>query len=374
MLTPAPAGHDSPPAAVTRCRCRCVAATALAAAVLVGAACSGPAPDPAQWDGVREALLRAVRELRPINPAQAQEIEHLIAEAESASATTRAAPVWRRDPDWAAAAWNRAAVAAHRHVAEARALQGFQRARLERLLTSVEPRVADAGARIGRSGMRGHEAGLVASARARVGTARRLAEDGRYEAAIEHAAAALELVTELDASWHRQRARFSEPTLLALWREQAQATIDESRRTGRAAIVVDKLHRRLVLYRGGRAVEHFTAEFGNAGLERKLHSGDRATPEGRYRITARKSGGSTKYYLALLIDYPNAEDERRYRQGIANGSIPRSTAIGGLIEIHGGGGTGRDWTDGCVALHNEDMDRLFPQVQVGTPVTIVGTL
>jgi lipoprotein-anchoring transpeptidase ErfK/SrfK len=52
--------------------------------------------------------------------------------------------------------------------------------------------------------------------------------------------------------------------------------------------------------------------------------------------------------------------------------VPPGRGIGGLIEIHGAGGQGRNWTDGCVALVNPDMDRLFAAVGVGTPVTIVG--
>ncbi len=118
----------------------------------------------------------------------------------------------------------------------------------------------------------------------------------------------------------------------------------------------------------------FAAELGGNGLERKLHTGDRATPEGRYKVTVKKAGGATKYYLALLIDYPNAADLRRYRAAEAGGDVRRGTGAGSLIEIHGHGGSGRDWTDGCVALTNEDMDRLYPKVRVGTPVTIVGTL
>ena len=241
-------------------------------------------------------------------------------------------------------------------------------------MEAAQPRVDKAASRIGRSGMRGREAGLVAAARARLGTARRLEANGELESAIEHAAAALELAAELDVSWNRTRERLVDPDLLAVWRQQARATIDESRRSGGPAVVVDKLHRRLVLYRAGREVAAYSAEFGGGGLERKLYSGDRATPEGRYRVTVKKAPGATKYHLALLIDYPNAEDRRRYREAAAEGAVPAGAGIGGLIEIHGDGGTGRDWTDGCVALHNDDMDRLFPQVTVGTPVTIVGAL
>jgi len=52
-----------------------------------------------------------------------------------------------------------------------------------------------------------------------------------------------------------------------------------------------------------------------------------------------------------------------------NGELPPSVAIGGLIEIHGEGGRGRDWTRGCVALANPDIEDLFKRVEIGTPVT-----
>ena len=63
----------------------------------------------------------------------------------------------------------------------------------------------------------------------------------------------------------------------------------------------------------------------------------------------------------------------RFALGKVRGIIPTRVGIGNLIEIHGEGGEGRDWTDGCVALANPDMDRVFALTEVGTPVTIVGT-
>jgi L,D-peptidoglycan transpeptidase YkuD (ErfK/YbiS/YcfS/YnhG family) len=341
---------------------------------LIALGCTAPPPDPSQWDGARMALGRAVRELRPVDAAAAEEVERLVADAERATAAEAAAPPWRRDPGRGAAAWNRAARTARGCLAEVRTLRGLQARRLEQLLISAESRIDAAGNRIGRSGVSGRNAGQVAAGRTHVATARKLAAHGEYSAALDHATQALAVAAELDAAWSRNHERFSDPTLVALWRGIADATVQDSRRTGSTAIVVDKLHRRVLLYRAGRRVAQFDAELGANGLERKRFSGDRATPEGRYRVSVKKSGGATKYYLALLIDYPNSDDQRRYREGIADGSIPPKVGIGGLIEIHGGGGSGRDWTDGCVALTNEDMDRLFPQVRVGTPVTIVGTL
>lgn len=364
----------APAAAICRRRFRTASQVLVMLAVAIGAGCAAPGPDPITWDGARAALGRAVGELRPVDPQAAEEIERLVASAERATAAERAAPPWRREPGSGAAAWLKATEAARRNLKEVRALRAIQAARLEQLLERAEVRIAAASRRIGRSGMSGRDAGQVAAGRTHVATARRLAAQGDYSAAIDHAADALNLAAELDASWNRNHVRFSDASLLAMWRGQAEAAINESRRTKSAAIVVDKLRRKVSLYKSGRKVAQFDAEFGSNGLERKRYSGDRATPEGRYRITVKKSRGATKYYLALLIDYPNAEDQRRFRQGKANGSIPKRAGIGGLIEIHGGGGSGRDWTDGCIALTNEDMDRLFPQVQNGTSVTIVGTL
>ena len=55
-------------------------------------------------------------------------------------------------------------------------------------------------------------------------------------------------------------------------------------------------------------------------------------------------------------------------------TLPASAKIGGLIEIHGNGGKGIDWTEGCIALTDKEMDIVFKIVKVGTPVTIIGSM
>ena len=94
------------------------------------------------------------------------------------------------------------------------------------------------------------------------------------------------------------------------------------------------------------------------------------TPEGRYKIV--KKNAQSRYYKALLIDYPNESDKRRFALAKKKGLIPAGAAIGGLIEIHGGGKD--SLTNGCVGVENSVMDRLFPEVSVGTVVTIIGSL
>jgi len=346
-----------------------VAAAALLPFVV---SCSDPADKP-DLSGVRSALERAVVEVDRTDPASARRLERLIADADAAVAAEQAGPFWRRSSSAAAECWQRATFDAADTLRRLRAEEEAERARLEELMRVASVEIETAEQRIGRAGMTGRQAALLSGAKLRLASAAHLAAAGKVRDATDAAEAAMQLAAELDSVWQRQNERFADAGLLALWRSQVADTIGVSRRTGRAAIVIDKQRRQLVLYRAGRQVAEFKAELGSNGLARKRHAGDRATPEGRYRVSAVKGPGATRYHLALLIDYPNAEDRRRYGQAVAAGEISCGVGIGSLIEIHGEGGTGRDWTDGCVALANEDMERLFPQVAVGTPVTIVGT-
>ncbi|MFB3909883.1 MAG: murein L,D-transpeptidase family protein [Candidatus Eisenbacteria bacterium] len=152
------------------------------------------------------------------------------------------------------------------------------------------------------------------------------------------------------------------------WNEDLRETLAWSRSTGGSAIVIDKLNHEAHLVRGGRSVETYPAEFGPGWLDRKIREGDRATPEGRYRISAKKT--ASRYHKALLIDYPNQEDRVRFQR--MRNQLHRGARIGGLIEIHGEGGKGEDWTFGCISLRNRDIDAIFPKLATGTPVTIIG--
>ncbi len=218
------------------------------------------------------------------------------------------------------------------------------------------------------------EAAAAAQAESQLAHAGRLARARRWDEATAAAARAEALAAGPIESFEARERRFFDEQELREWRRLADATVEESRRRGTVAIVVDKYHRCLVVYRKGLRAATFTAELGANGLERKAFSGDRATPEGMYRVTVKKRGSATIFYKALLIDYPNREDRERYRSLRLEGAVPNGAGIGGLIEIHGEGGNGRDWTDGCIALTNQDMDTLYPMVSVGTRVTIVGRL
>jgi lipoprotein-anchoring transpeptidase ErfK/SrfK len=166
--------------------------------------------------------------------------------------------------------------------------------------------------------------------------------------------------------------RYTSSQQIATWRRWIDETRAWSRSTGQPAILVLKEKNALVLLSKGAPVKTYDAEIGSNALDVKRRQGDRATPEGRYRVVKRKDHGQSRYYRALLLDYPNAADRERFAAAQRRGEIPRGARIGGLIEIHGEGGRGQNWTEGCVALSNRDIDDLFRRVGVGTRVTIVG--
>lgn len=165
-------------------------------------------------------------------------------------------------------------------------------------------------------------------------------------------------------------ARYADESQLEKWRKWADETIAESRRKGTTVLLVNKLERTLSLYKKGKMVAVYEIGLGKYGLSDKLYAGDEATPEGKYRVV--KKLANSRYYKALLIDYPNEEDKTRFSQAKRKGLIPPRAGIGGLIEIHGGGND--SITNGCIGVEDKVMDQIFPEVALGTPVTIVGSL
>jgi hypothetical protein len=156
---------------------------------------------------------------------------------------------------------------------------------------------------------------------------------------------------------------------IGIWRSWVQETLAASRSGGSHAVIVDKSAHKAYLVSGGKILKTYRCDLGWNSAEQKYFQGDGATPEGKYKITTVKR--HSKYYRALLINYPNESDKNRFAENKRKGVISSHARIGALIELHGGGGRDQDWTDGCIALTNKDMDNLMQYVSVGTPVTIV---
>lgn len=164
--------------------------------------------------------------------------------------------------------------------------------------------------------------------------------------------------------------RYLDPAQIERWRRSAESVVAESARSGGIALVVLKLDRKLLIYKSGKLISTYPIGIGTNGLADKLYMGDKATPEGRYTIT--KKVPNSRYYRALLINYPNEEDRQRFAAAKKRGLVPRGRGIGSLVEFHGGGPD--SVTEGCISLDNNTMDKLYAIAGVGTPIAIVGTM
>lgn len=134
-------------------------------------------------------------------------------------------------------------------------------------------------------------------------------------------------------------------------------------------IIVIKSEHRMMLLRGGSIIHSYRVSLGRGDKGQKMRAGDHKTPEGNYVIDSRNP--KSHFHLSLHISYPNAADIQRARE--------HRFAPGGDIMIHGLqnglGWIGRfqwfaDWTDGCIAVTDSEMDQIWRAVPTGTPIEI----
>ena len=134
-------------------------------------------------------------------------------------------------------------------------------------------------------------------------------------------------------------------------------------------VVVEKSESRLYLMREGEAFASFHVAFGANPEGHKQQQGDERTPEGKYLLDYKNA--NSLYYKSIHISYPNQRDREEARK--------RNVDPGGDIMIHGqkNGYEGLsflvqrfNWTNGCIALSNKDMDLVWDAVQPGTPIEI----
>ena len=148
---------------------------------------------------------------------------------------------------------------------------------------------------------------------------------------------------------------------------KAERKAVETAQTSGALVLVDKSDRRLVFYQGGKAaITIDDIRFGDAPIGHKRQEGDERTPEGLYTIDARNPNSA--YHLSLRIDYPNERDVAR--------AAKAGVSPGGDIFIHGqpngypGPTLPNDWTDGCIAVSNAEIEALWAAIPDGTPIYI----
>ncbi|HXV68203.1 MAG TPA: L,D-transpeptidase family protein [Nitrospira sp.] len=204
--------------------------------------------------------------------------------------------------------------------------------------------------------------------------ARLFYEQRDYDRSIQAADQANRTLSAQAVVLRHELGRYADRERIARWHLIAQHTAEWSRAHRSTAIVVSKADRTLTLYKNGHRVLSYPVRLGFNGLREKQYQGDGATPEGRYRVIGKRGAGQTSFYRALVLDYPNSEDHRRFALAKRTGRIASSKGIGGQIEIHGVENEFMAQTLGCIMLDNHQMLALYERVESGTPVAIVGAL
>lgn len=135
------------------------------------------------------------------------------------------------------------------------------------------------------------------------------------------------------------------------------------------AVLVVKSERKLYLLRGGEPFRSYKIALGLNPLGHKERAGDYRTPEGRYALDMRNP--HSEFFLSIRVSYPNAQDQAKARR---NREPP-----GGSIMIHGMPNVPKrsltyyrtaDWTDGCIALSNDDMLEVWLLTRPNIPIEI----
>lgn len=134
-------------------------------------------------------------------------------------------------------------------------------------------------------------------------------------------------------------------------------------------VIVNKSKAKLYLQKNGKVIKEFNVAFGENPKGHKQQEGDERTPEGNYILDYKKTDSS--FYKAIHISYPNKYDIEIAKQS--------NVDPGGLIMIHGQKNnfgwlsfiTQRfNWTNGCIAVTNSEMDQIWEAVNIGTPIEI----
>ena len=157
-------------------------------------------------------------------------------------------------------------------------------------------------------------------------------------------------------------------------------------------LLISKQNKELIVEKSGEFVKKYRIASGKGGEGTKRRRGDNKTPLGTYRVTHLKE--SSRFHYFIQLDYPNLIDAwYGYKNKIIDGSEfkeiatayknrevpPQDTELGGFIGIHGIGEVNEkkltihqelNWTEGCIALTNEEVNELKKFIDVGTTVII----
>lgn len=133
--------------------------------------------------------------------------------------------------------------------------------------------------------------------------------------------------------------------------------------------IVIKSKRILLLLRDGDILATYRIALGKRSNGRKIIAGDKKTPEGKYTLS---KNSNSRFHLSLRISYPNESDiENAKRLGVSPGGdimihgLPQELADFGKYHRY------YDWTDGCIAVTNQEIEEIYQMVDDGTPIEIL---
>lgn len=140
-------------------------------------------------------------------------------------------------------------------------------------------------------------------------------------------------------------------------------------------IVIHKSAHTMELSSGGNILATYQVAIGPGGSGFKLQEGDKVTPVGRYHIVSRSP---SVFHIFMRLDYPNADDRARFAELKKNGTLPKNATIGGDVGIHGAPRQAEwkkihktvDWTFGCIAVDDDEIEEVAAMVPDGTIVDI----
>ena len=134
-------------------------------------------------------------------------------------------------------------------------------------------------------------------------------------------------------------------------------------------VLILKGERRLLLFRRGQIFRSYRIALGRDPVGGKVRQGDGRTPEGRYTLDRRN--GKSRFHRAIHISYPGPEDRRRAsRLGVAPGGAIMIHGLPNGFGFIGAEHAKWDWTDGCIAVTDEEIDEIWSFVDDGTPIDI----
>ena len=140
-------------------------------------------------------------------------------------------------------------------------------------------------------------------------------------------------------------------------------------------VVIDKSEYEMTIYDSEGWVATYPVVFGSKNQGDKKMEGDRLTPDGTYRIVAKKYHKSWGCFM--LLDYPTKTDYQKFQERKANGKVPKNATIGGGIGIHGTKPSEEyaidkfmNWTNGCISTKYSDIFEIYDMLPIGTTVVI----